>query len=210
MSHDEELPEKEYLERKKLIAELNKLRSENKFALFSLVFSGLQAMAVIFGVYLGVNEFVIKDHDQKAQQLSIALALIERGDSLTVRAAKDALRRCRDEAYDTPTGIYEQKRFPSIVAKCDKETRDLAVFFKSLNRAIKVRYIDADLVLALVADDIQSVGETLDDILERMGGPGAKGEYPDLKPYCDFYALRKQLNPEEPWKKNWGFDPCKP
>lgn len=205
----DDLPPKEYLERQKLAAELQMLARDAKYDLLRLVFSGLQALAVILGVYLGVSEFVIKDRAQRTQQQSIALSLIERGESAVVRKARESLKKLREDAYAVPVDSkLEGSTFPAIVTRFANETQELAGYFRGLNRGVRAGYIDADLVVMLLADDIRSVGDTLDDILGRMGHPGDKGDYPDLKPYCGFYALREKLDPKMQWKKAWGFDPC--
>lgn len=206
-----DLPEKEYLERQKLVAELNKLGRDAKYELFRLLFAGFQSVALIFGVFVAVNEFVIKDRAQKTQQQSIALTLVERGDSAAVRKARDSLNRLYDEAYAVPVdrGI-ESQRFPGIVARFNKETHDLAAYYRALDRAIRAGYVDPELLVALLADDIQSTGHTLDEMLGRMGYPGTKSvnPYPDIRPYCSFYALRNRLDPRKFWARDWGGNPC--
>jgi hypothetical protein len=158
MPQDNDLPDKEYLERQKLVAELIKLENDAKYELIRMVFSGLQAFAVIIGVYLGVNEFVVKDRTQKTQHQSIALTLIERVDSPDVRTALDALERLRDDAYTVPNNddlLKKDEKFRPIRVRFEKQTRSLTTYFKMLNNGIKAGYLDPDLVVALLADEIR-------------------------------------------------------
>jgi hypothetical protein len=205
------LPSKECLERQKLAAELIKLRSDIKYGLIRTVFSGIQLLAIIIGVYLGVNEFIIKDRAQEAQHQSITLKLVEIGDSESVNSARDALIRIRDDVYTVPCNKKEEiKRFPDIVERFERETRDLSSYYRSLSRGIKAGYLDEDLVVALIADDIRLVGDIIDEIIGRLGPPGYKTIHPDLnlKPFCGFFALREKLEEKQFWKKNWAIDPC--
>ena len=78
----------------------------------------------ILGVFLGVSEFVLKDRTQKTQQKSVALALVERGDSAAVHKARDALKRLRDDAYAVPVDSnLERKNFHAIVARFDSHSQ---------------------------------------------------------------------------------------
>lgn len=88
------------LETKKLQLEIQALENTSRRDRIKFIVDLIQGMSIIVGIFIAINEFLLKDRESENQKSKVTLEYVQKIADVEIATAKDSLKYFRDLSFE--------------------------------------------------------------------------------------------------------------